>query len=81
MYNGYHVKNPPFLSDFNDTNGLDRFSKNYQIQNFIKLCPEGAETDRQTDRTKLTVTFRNFANAPKNIKYYTPFMITAQNNS
>jgi len=42
----------------------------------MKIRPVGAEfhadrqtdgrTDRQTDMTKLTVTFRNFANAPKN---------------
>jgi len=41
----------------------------------MKIRPMGAEfhadrqtdgrTDRQTDKTKLTVTFRNFANAPK----------------
>jgi len=27
-----------------------------------------AQTDRQTDMTKLIVAFRNFANAPKNYK-------------
>ena len=35
----------------------------------MKICPVGAKlfhVDRQTDKTKLTVTFRNFANAPKN---------------
>jgi len=26
-------------------------------------------TNKQTDMTKLTVAFRNFANAPKNVKY------------
>ena len=26
------------------------------------------QTDRQTDMTKLVVTFRNFANAPKNAR-------------
>jgi len=38
----------------------------------MKICPLGVElfhvgrrTDRQTDMTKLTVTFSNFANAPK----------------
>ena len=36
-------------------NFLDRFSKNTQIPNFIKICPVGAEVfrvDRQTDRQK-----------------------------
>jgi len=33
----------------------------------MKLRPLGAmRTDRQTDLKKLTVVFRNFANAPKN---------------
>ena len=36
---------------------------------FMKIYPVGAEilrTDRQTDTTKLTIAFRNFANMPKN---------------
>jgi len=48
------------------------FSKNPQISNFMKIRPVGAEcsmrtcgrTDGWTDRTKLIVDFRNFANAP-----------------
>ena len=43
--------------------------KNIQIPNFMKIRPVGAEllhADRWTDTTKLTVAFRNFANAPKN---------------
>ena len=55
---------------------LDRFSKNTQMWNFIKLRPEEAElfhadgrtygrTDRQTDTTKQTIAFSNFANSPK----------------
>ena len=35
----------------------------------MKIHPVGAElfhADRQTDTTKLTVAFRNFAKAPKN---------------
>jgi len=43
----------------------------YYIKKFINIRPVGAEpfhaggwTDRQTDMTKLTVTFRNFAIAP-----------------
>jgi hypothetical protein len=49
-----------------------RFSKNFQIQNFMKIRPVEAELyheDRQTDEhrgmTKLTVAFRNFTNALK----------------
>jgi len=51
---------------------LDRFSKNTHISNFVKIRPVGAEmfhADKgktQTDMTKLIVTFRNFANMPKN---------------
>jgi len=46
----------------------DRFSKNIQISNLMKMRPLGAEmfhADRQTGMTKLTVAFRNSANAPK----------------
>jgi hypothetical protein len=49
---------------------LDRFSKkkkNLNI-NFIKIRPVRVElfhAEGQTDMTKLTVAFRNFANAPK----------------
>jgi hypothetical protein len=44
------------------------FEKNTQISNFMKIRLVGAElfhSDRRTDMTKLTVPFRNFANAPK----------------
>jgi hypothetical protein len=71
MYVGFHVKYPLFLSEFNETcSSPDRISKNTQIPNFIKICPEGAEllyanrctdgqTDRLTDITKLIAAFRN----------------------
>jgi len=39
------------------------------MSNFVKIRAVGAElfhADRQTDRHELIVTFRNFANAPKN---------------
>ena len=58
-------------------NILDRFSKNSQMSNLMKILQwdpscsvwtdrdRERERDRQTDMTKLIVTFRNFANAPK----------------
>jgi hypothetical protein len=48
---------------------LNRFSKNKKMSSAMKIGPVGAElfrVDGQTDMTKLTVAFRNFANAPKN---------------
>jgi hypothetical protein len=56
-----------------------RGKKNPQISNFIKIRPVGAELfhadghtnrrkNRQADMKKLTVGFRNFANALKNRK-------------
>jgi hypothetical protein len=51
---------------------VDRFFENTQISNFMKILSVGAElfhadvqTDRQTDRVKLVVAFRNFSNSPK----------------
>jgi len=49
---------------------LNRFSKNTEVSDFMKIRQVGAELfhadliDRRTDITKLTVGFRNFANAP-----------------
>jgi hypothetical protein len=51
---------------------MDRFSKNTQMSNFMKICPVGAElfhADRRADRwtdMKLIVDFRNFSNMSKN---------------
>jgi hypothetical protein len=66
MYIHGHVK-CPLLGIF------DRFSKNTQILNSIKIRPVGAElfhadrqTNGQTDMTKITVAFRNFSNSHKN---------------
>jgi len=42
-----------------------------QISNFMKICPVAAKlfhVDGQTDKTKLIVTFGNFANMPKKMK-------------
>jgi hypothetical protein len=53
MYIGLHVNYASFLSDFNETNFLDRVSKIFQILNFIKIRPVGAELSHangQTDR-------------------------------
>jgi len=50
---------------------LDRFSKNTQISDFMKILPVGAKfsmrTNGQTNRqtTKVIVAFSNFANAPR----------------
>jgi len=69
MYIGLSVKYPLYLSEFNETCLLPRdFQKNTQTSNFMKIRPVGAglfHADGQTDMTKLTVDFRNFATAPK----------------
>jgi len=48
------------------------FWKNSQISNFLTFLLVGGEllrADRQTDMTKLLLSLRNFANAPKNITH------------
>jgi len=48
----------------------DTFSENIYILNFVKIRPVGTElfhADGQTDMTKLTVAFRDFANPPKTV--------------
>jgi hypothetical protein len=64
MYIGLHVPSV----DCNDTNFLNRFPKNPQVSNIMKIRPVGAELfqpDERTHTTKLIVAFRNLANATK----------------
>jgi hypothetical protein len=49
----YSHKYPFSLPDFNETKFLDRFSKNTQMSNYMKIRPVGAElfhTEGRTDR-------------------------------
>ena len=49
-------------------NFIDRYMKNPQILNFMKIRPVGAElfhADRRTGMAKLTLASRYFANSPK----------------
>jgi hypothetical protein len=57
MYTGLHVKCPLLLSHFNETfNFLDRFPKNTEISNFMKIRLVGGDlfhADGQTHMMKL----------------------------
>jgi hypothetical protein len=70
MWKRLHVKYPLILSDFNETwiFSTDFREKKAQVSSLIKIRPVWAEffhADGQTHMTKLIVTFRYFANAPK----------------
>jgi len=60
-YSGLHAKYPLLLSDLNKTCiFFDRFSKNTQMSNFMKICPvvdQLFQADRRTDMPKLIVAF------------------------
>jgi hypothetical protein len=53
----FHVKYSLFLSDFNKLQFFDRFSKNIQMLNFMKILPAGADLSyaagRKEGRTKI----------------------------
>ena len=82
MYIGLHVNYPLLLPEFNETGIFaTNFRKNTQMKNFVKIRPVKVElfhADRQADRridmTKLIVAFRNFSNAPKNIRLQNSFI-------
>ena len=70
-YIGLHVKQPLFLSDFNETWIFSTdFWRNTKKSYFVETHPVGAElfhADGQTDKMKLIVAFHNFADTPKNV--------------
>jgi len=75
MYIGLHVKYPLVLSDFNITwiiptyfrkSSNMKFHENPSSRRRIAPWRWDRQTDRQ-DMTILTIAFRNFANAPKNV--------------
>jgi len=71
MYFGLHVKYPLFLSDLMKLEFSWQIFEITQISNFMKIRPVAAKlfhADGQTDKTKLIVTFGNFANVPKKVK-------------
>jgi hypothetical protein len=76
-----HVKNPLFLSHFNEiwifskefrkmlTHQVSRKFTQWEPNCYMRRKDGRKEsrTDRETDLTKLISSFRNFANAPKNL--------------
>jgi len=74
MFVHLQLKYPLFFSSFNQTsNFLERLSKSTQISSFLKIvewepcCSMQNGIEGRTEMTKLIVSFRYFANAPKNL--------------
>jgi hypothetical protein len=72
MFNKPFLRNSFLLRD--NVEKYVEMSKNTYISNFMKIRPmeaelfhEDARTDGRTDMTKLTVAFRKFENASKNL--------------
>ena len=57
MYVGLHIMYRLFLSYFNETNSFGRFSKNTQLQIFMKICRLGAELLHTDGRDKANSRF------------------------
>ena len=73
-----HVKYPLFLSYVNEIRIFSIIFEKYSNiklrenpSSWSRVVPCGRADGRQTDMTKLEVAFRNFANAPKNVKFTT----------
>jgi hypothetical protein len=65
MLVGLNVKCPFFLSDFNNTSIFDRFSKNIQTSNSVKLHLVEAKLLHAGVRTDIHEVFCNFVKVPK----------------
>jgi len=78
------LKVPDILVSFQlNFNFLGRFSKNNQISNLTKIRPVEAEqfhAGGRTDKTKIIVVIRNFANGPQHMQCYTALGSFAQIN-
>jgi len=77
---GLHVSYSLFLSYFQEMNFFDRFSKNTQMSNFIKILPVGTELFPadgrkegqfgRTNSTNLIDALHKFANATENNVFF-----------
>ena len=67
MYIGLHVKCPLFLSDLNETRIFLRNIQNIKFHESLSSVEANLfHANGHAYMMKLTVAFRNFANAPKN---------------